>query len=636
MVGQTDNYAKRLYVEEDSVADEGSKRRKSGHGSAPCALGAKDTVYRYLCPGRKAGRIIGRGGEIVRQLMASSGARIMIGDSIPGCDERLVTICSSSDGLAASGNTTDYACPAQDALFRVHEKLVGSETPGDEDFDADSPQVSVRLLVPSDQVGQIIGKGGQTIHSIRNDSEALVHIFKNEHIPLCANSSDELVQITGDVPAIRKALFQVSSILHKIPSHIQNLQDDTVYRYLCTERSIGSIIGKGGETVKKLRADTQAKITIGERVHGGKERVVTIFSCSEKTNIFGDMGDYVCPAQDALFRLHEKLVRNDPPADEDVDVEPHDSVRLLVPSDQIGHIIGKGGHAIRDIQSSNGVNIRILKGGNLPPCASRDDELLQITGQAPNVMKALVQVSSCLRDRPSRSQYLLFPDDSHSRVRHGDCSSFYSERNECSSKVFILRLLCPSANIARVIGKNGNTINQIRQQSGASIKVDSSRVEHDCIISISGKEFFEDLVSSTVDAAVRLQPRCSEMTERGYGEPLYITRLLVPTSQIGCLIGKGGSVVNEMRRATQANIRIMSEEDPPRVASENDVLVQISGELDAARNALIEISTRLKANVFGQESALSKNYDYDGFQGGGSPYRNRHPGNDIVERELSD
>lgn len=87
---------------------------------------------------------------------------------------------------------------------------------------------------------------------------------------------------------------------------------------------------------------------------------------------------------------------------------------------------------------------------------------------------------------------------------------------------------------------------------------------------------FEDPVSPTVDAAVRLQPRCSEMTEAGYGEPLYITRLLISTSQIGCLIGKGGSVVNEMRRATQANIRILSEKDPPRVASENDVLVQVA------------------------------------------------------------
>jgi len=89
-------------------------------------------------------------------------------------------------------------------------------------------------------------------------------------------------------------------------------------------------------------------------------------------------------------------------------------------------------------------------------------------------------------------------------------------------------------------------------------------------------QFFEDPVSSTVDAAIRLQPRCSEVTERGHGEPLYITRLLVPTSQIGCLIGKGGSVITSMRRATQANIRIMSNENHSKVVSEDDVLVQVT------------------------------------------------------------
>lgn len=85
---------------------------------------------------------------------------------------------------------------------------------------------------------------------------------------------------------------------------------------------------------------------------------------------------------------------------------------------------------------------------------------------------------------------------------------------------------------------------------------------------------FEDL-ASTIHAAVRLQPRCSEISERGSGQPLYITRLLVSTSQVGWLIGKGGSIINEMRRGTQANIRVMSKETIVKVASEEDVLVEV-------------------------------------------------------------
>ena len=50
----------------------------------------------------------------------------------------------------------------------------------------------------------------------------------------------------------------------------------------------------------------------------------------------------------------------------------------------------------------------------------------------------------------------------------------------------------------------------------------------------------------------------------------------MPTSRIGCLIGKGGAIVTEMRRATKANIRILSKENLPKVASEDDEMVQVN------------------------------------------------------------
>ncbi|XP_008775908.1 RNA-binding KH domain-containing protein RCF3-like isoform X1 [Phoenix dactylifera] len=413
--------------------------------------------------------------------------------------------------------------------------------------------------------------------------------------------------------------------------------EDTVYRYLCPGRKIGSIIGRGGEIVKQLRSDTQAKIRIGETVPGCDERVITIFSTSRETNSFEDTGDNVCPAQDALFRVNERLVTDEAPGDEDADAgAPQVTVRLLVPSDQIGCIIGKGGQIIQGIRSDTGAQIRILKNEHLPACAISSDELLQITGEVVVVKKALLQVSSRLHDNPSRSQHLLAssmsqmyplggqfgvpsasapvmgmgplvgPYGGYKGDAAGDWPSFYPPpRDESSAKEFSLRLLCPSVNIGGVIGKGGAIIKQIRQESGAYIKVDSSSAEDDCIISISAKEFFEDPISPTIDAAVRLQPRCSEKTERETGEPSYTTRLLVSTSRIGCLIGKGGTIISEMRRNTRANIRILSKENLPKVAAEDDEMVQISGDLDVARNALVQVTTRLKANFFERESALS-------------------------------
>lgn len=72
-----------------------------------------------------------------------------------------------------------------------------------------------------------------------------------------------------------------------------------------------------------------------------------------------------------------------------------------------------------------------------------------------------------------------------------------------------------------------------------------------------------------------MQSRCSEKVERDSGLISFTTRLLVPTSRVGCLIGKGGSIINEMRRITQANIRVLSKESLPKVAAEDDEMVQV-------------------------------------------------------------
>lgn len=65
-----------------------------------------------------------------------------------------------------------------------------------------------------------------------------------------------------------------------------------------------------------------------------------------------------------------------------------------------------------------------------------------------------------------------------------------------SVKEFSLRLVCPTENIGAVIGKGGSIIKQIRQESGASIKVDSSAAEgDDCIISVSAKEVCKVLIT---------------------------------------------------------------------------------------------------------------------------------------------
>jgi poly(rC)-binding protein 3/4 len=119
------------------------------------------------------------------------------------------------------------------------------------------------------------------------------------------------------------------------------------------------------------------------------------------------------------------------------------------------------------------------------------------------VKKALIQVACRLHENPSRSNSLVTQnaplpgpiissyggyDREH---RAADWPSFYPlPRDEHSAREFTLRIVCRSSLIGAVIGKSGCVINQIRQETGATIKVDSEAIDDDCIISISAREVY--------------------------------------------------------------------------------------------------------------------------------------------------
>lgn len=52
-------------------------------------------------------------------------------------------------------------------------------------------------------------------------------------------------------------------------------------------------------------------------------------------------------------------------------------------------------------------------------------------------------------------------------------------------------------------------------------------------------------------------------------------RLVVPSNQVGCLLGKGGAIVSEMRKITSTSIKIIGGNQLPLCASINDEVVQV-------------------------------------------------------------
>jgi len=194
MAGQRNNYGKRSHSQSDYSGDGGSKRRNPSDERDQNTIGLEDTVYRYLCPVKRIGSIIGKGGEIAKQLRTETQSKIRIGETVPGCEERVVTIYSSSVEANNLEDTGELISPAQDALFQVHDRVIAEESLGDDEFE-EPQQVTVRMLVPSDQIGCIIGKGGQVIQTMRTETRAQIRVMSSEHLPPCALNSDELLQV---------------------------------------------------------------------------------------------------------------------------------------------------------------------------------------------------------------------------------------------------------------------------------------------------------------------------------------------------------------------------------------------------------------------------------------------------------
>ncbi|XP_052878096.1 KH domain-containing protein At4g18375-like isoform X2 [Gossypium arboreum] len=424
---------------------------------------------------------------------------------------------------------------------------------------------------------------------------------------------------------------------------------DTVYCILCPSRKIGGVIGKGGNIVKALRQETRAKITVGDSVLGCDERVVVIYSSPTKVKEHNSDEDYggdnekevpmepCCAAQDALLKVHDRIVEEDlfgGIVSDDDNGNAVVTARLLVPNNMVGCLLGRGGDVIQRLRSGTGATIRVLTADHLPACAVATDELVQISGRRDVTKRALYEVSTLLHQNPRKDKPPLsfsvphssqnFPPSalppSYSMWSHRNFSPHDSppmpwmsaHRNRLSgigpgsfssippaggaeaSAEFSMKILCPSGKIGGVIGKGGFNVKQLQQETGAGIHVEDASTESDeRVIHVSGIEALGNPRSHTIDAILQLQSKTSESSEKG----TITTRLLVPSSKVGCILGQGGHVINEMRRRTQADIRVCSKDDKPKCAYEDEELVQISGNFGVAKDALAEIASRLRVRT---------------------------------------
>ncbi|KAL5847136.1 hypothetical protein ACOSQ3_010660 [Xanthoceras sorbifolium] len=450
------------------------------------------TIFRVLCPVSKIDSILGQDGSITSQICQETGVKIRVEETVPGCDETVLRIADSDkepivnieqskeDGgddtnVAEEGdnnkkedgqnheekesvpmddsNFAKETSDVQKALLLVFESFVEAEPEtdgGDEDSNKSSTFV-LRLLVLSSQVGCVLGKGGSVIKQMSAESGAQIRVLPRDKLPTCASASDEVVQITGEVDAVRKALQSVSQQLlenpprdHESfpanasgPSHppsnhsfssqggpyaaarrdladfhpahpkfhdggiagrLQPSQDFLTFRLLCHDERVGGVIGKGGAIIKTLQQETGCEIKVLEAISDSEDRIVVVSGPAHPD-------DRISAPQDAVLRVQTRIFRALPD-----NREQNVMARLLVSSNQIGCLLGKGGSIIAEMRKLSGAYIRILGKDQIPKCASENEEVVQIGGEFEAVQEALLQITTRLRHHFFRD---AFPSINH-------------------------------------------------------------------------------------------------------------------------------------------------------------------------------------------------------------------------------
>lgn len=163
-------------------------------------------------------------------------------------------------------------------------------------------------------------------------------------------------------------------------------------RFLLASKHAGGIIGKGGETIKRLRSEYSAQVYVPD--NPGNERVLSIGA--ERDNSIGVW-------KDCLPLMHE------PPYPvgqwNGVEKDPNNfEVNFLVHSSQVGGVIGKQGARIKQIREETSAGVKVYP-DCLPGCNER---VVAMSGTEEQIVNALEQVLDTMVEQPIKGDVILY------------------------------------------------------------------------------------------------------------------------------------------------------------------------------------------------------------------------------------
>ncbi|XP_030644954.1 insulin-like growth factor 2 mRNA-binding protein 3 isoform X3 [Chanos chanos] len=385
--------------------------------------------------------------------------------------------------------------------------------------------VPLRILVPTQFVGAIIGKEGATIRNITKQTHSKIDIHRKEN----AGAAEKPITIHSTPEGCSSACRSIMEIMQKEALDTK-FTEDIPLKILAHNNFVGRLIGKEGRNLKKIEADTETKITISplqDLTLYNPERTITVKGSTEAC----------AKAEEEIMKKIRESYENDiaamnlqsnlipglnlnalglfpggasggmtpsmvatPPTGPQATYPPFgqqqvesETVHLFIPALAVGAIIGKQGQHIKQLSRFAGASIKIA------PAEGMDakQRMVIIAGPPEAQFKAQGRIFGKLKEE-----------------------NFFGPKEEVKLEAHIK---VPSFAAGRVIGKGGKTVNELQNLTSAEVVVprDQTPDENDqVVVKITGHFYASQLAQRKIQEILSQVRRQQQPKAPPTGQPM--------------------------------------------------------------------------------------------------------------------
>ncbi|CAN2389172.1 KH domain [Pristimantis euphronides] len=344
--------------------------------------------------------------------------------------------------------------------------------------DANSPEgglnvtLTIRLLMHGKEVGSIIGKKGETVKKMREESGARINISEG-------SCPERIVTITGPTDAIFKAFSMIAlkfeeDINASMTNSTVTSKPPVTLRLVVPASQCGSLIGKGGSKIKEIRESTGAQVQVaGDMLPNSTERAVTISGTPEAI--------IQCVKQICIVMLES------PPKGATIPYRPKPAS---------GPIIFAGGQVRADTILASAGNHTVLAQPQPAPVSLFSFSWYSIRAFAIQGHYAIPHPDLTKLHQLAMQHTPFTPLGQTTPGFPGLDATSQTSSHE---------LTIPNDLIGCIIGRQGSKINEIRQMSGAQIKIaNASEGNGERQVTITGSPANISLAQYLINASLEM------------------------------------------------------------------------------------------------------------------------------------